>query len=98
MQYFEKKCHVENISRCFKFVFNVKEKKKERNSKLVVQWHFLWMECLAGHMGLDMALKKNKTKHWFTTSFMKQSIYGFSISNLLMYFAHEGIWAGKYIS
>lgn len=47
------------------------------------------MECLAGHMGLDMALKKTKPKHWFTTSFMKQSIYGFCISNLLMYFAHE---------
>lgn len=56
------------------------------------------MECLAGHMGLDTALKKSKTKHWFTTIFMKQSIYGFCISNLLMYFAHEGIWAGKYIS
>lgn len=56
------------------------------------------MECLAGHIGLDMAIKKTKTKYWFTTSFMKQSIYGFCISNLLMYFAHEGIWAGKYIS
>lgn len=52
---------------------------------------FPTMECLAGHMGLDMALKKTKTQHWFTTSFMKQSIYGFCISNLLMYFAHEGI-------
>lgn len=45
---------------------------------------FPMMECLAGHMGLDMALKKTKTQHWVTTSFMKQSIYGFCISNLLM--------------
>lgn len=29
MQYFEKKkCHVENISRSFKFAFNIKKKEK----------------------------------------------------------------------
>lgn len=95
MQYFEKKCHVENISRCFKFALNIKEKKKERNSQLAVQWHFLWWNVLQAIWDLIWHLKKPNQN---TTSFMKQSIYGFYISNLLMYFAHKGIWAGKYIS
>lgn len=58
----KKKCHVENISRCFKFAWNIKEKKKrERNSKLVVQWHFLWWNVLQAIWDLIWHLK-NQTK------------------------------------
>lgn len=57
----KKKCHVENISRCFKFAVNIKEK-KERNSKASCTMTFPTMECLAGHTELDMALKKTQNK------------------------------------
>lgn len=94
MQYFKKNATWKTFPDVSSLHLILKRKEKKRNSNKDISYD--GMSCRP--YGTWYGTKKPKTKHWFTTSFMKQSIYGFCISNLLMYFAHEGIWAGKSIS
>lgn len=89
MQYFEKKNATWKTFPEVSSLHLIFKKKKERNSKVVVWWHFLWWNVLQAICDLIWQLRKKTQTHWFTTSFMKQSIYGFCISNLLMYFAQK---------